>query len=640
MSDVILLNQETANQIAAGEVIERPASVIKEIVENSIDASASIIEVQVTRGGLGSIGVMDNGIGMSRDNALMSLRRHATSKISGPEDLNKISTLGFRGEALPSIASVSRLRMKTRTLHNLEGVQLKVEGGEIKECTRTGCPVGTDILIKDLFYNTPARRKFLKSTATEINRLSDIINRFALSYPHISFSLVSEGRQLLKTWGRGDLLEVISLIYGKEKARSFIPVDHEIEGYYLWGFTGKPNISRSNRRQQSFFVNGRLVKSPVITRALEDAYYTLLSKNNYPAAVLYLTVDPRLIDVNVHPAKIEVRFSEEKKVYQVVYDSVKKALKAQNLIPEIFIIDRERQQDQQIEQVLEQSTIYQDLKNINPESESESEYELSPKHNQHQEQAPAQEELKTQSQASNTFQSQAERTAQNQVQPSEITEKKPKEKYNDHDNDHDKESFSKRERKEDLSCHQIKVLGQFLGTYVLIQREGDLLIVDQHAAHERVVYEDLKDQVDQGLQCQEVIPISLEMPSGTEASIEENSSFWGNMGLIIEYFGNNTYILRSVPLLLKDIYNLKMIEDIIESFPGDEAALDQAREKVLITMACKAAYKANRKLDRTEMEALIQYLLNSNNPYTCPHGRPTMITLTEAQLEKNFRRRV
>ncbi len=621
MTDVILLDQETANQIAAGEVIERPASVIKEMVENSIDASANIIEIKVTKGGLSSIVVVDNGTGMSQENALMSLRRHATSKISGPEDLKKISTLGFRGEALPSIASVSRLRMRTRCPKNLEGIELKVEGGEIKDCTQIGCPTGTDILVEDLFYNTPVRRKFLKSTATEISRLSDIINRFALSYPHISFSLVSEGRQLLKTWGRGNLLEVISLVYGREKARSFIPVNYEVEGYSLRGFTGKPNISRSNRLQQSFFVNGRLVKSPIIIRALEEAYYTLLSRNSYPAAVLYLTVDPRVIDVNVHPTKIEVRFSEEKKVYQAVYDSIKKALKAHNLIPEVFI-NREKQEK---DQVLEQSSLYQDFIHIKPEPDNkgvdeqgqqpeEKSRECADSHN-HQ-QAQIQPQSQAQSQAT-------------QLQPEvrEIVEIP-------------KDSTVSSERKAELHHYHVKILNQFLGTYILIQKERDLLIIDQHAAHERIVYEELKGQIDKGVKYQDVIPISLEMPSGTEAVIEENRFFWEKLGLKIEYFGNNTFILRSVPLFLKEIYDLKMIEDIIDSYPGEDTALDQARENVLITMACKAAYKANQKLDRAEMEALVKLLFNSSNPYTCPHGRPTMITLTDAQLEKNFKRRV
>jgi len=597
LTDIILLDQETTNQIAAGEVIERPSSVVKELVENSIDALASKIEIEITGGGLKSIRVADNGAGMSRENAFLSLRRHATSKIKGPEDLYNISTLGFRGEALPSIASVSRLTLRTRPKDNLEGTEIIVKGGEVLKDARKGCPAGTDILVEDLFFNTPARRKFLKSEGIEVGKISDIINRLALSYPNISFSLKREGRQLLNTWGRGDMLEVISLVYGRNKARFFIPVKEEKEDCVIKGFIGSPSIYRSGRKHQTFFVNGRYVTSSLLTRALEDAFSTLLSRNCYPVAVLQLQVNPHLLDVNVHPTKIEVKFSQEDYIYQKVYEGVREALRKENLIPEVSFRNKEEEKSQVFEQ---KSFYHKGTSTTGDTGEDSREY--------------VKEEVVSalKGMAKEDF-------GEDEIEPLEAPE------------DRDQESFKK-----EVNVH---ILGNFLGTYILAQRDRELLIIDQHAAHERIIYEELKEQVISGLQHQEIIPMFLEVPSGSGIIIEENLSFWGKMGFVIEKFGTNSYVLRSVPLFLKNFYSQSLIEDIIDSFPqrGD---LEKAREEVLKTMACKASYKANYRISREEAEALVEKLFESKIPFTCPHGRPTMISLEESQLEKNFKRGV
>lgn len=583
MSDIILLDQETSDQIAAGEVIERPASVVKELVENSIDAQASKIDIEVKGGGMKGIRVVDNGRGMSKENALLSLRRHATSKIKEPADLNNINTLGFRGEALPSIASISRLTLKTRTEESLEGTELVVEGGVIEKNISTGCPPGTDIQVEALFFNTPARRKFMKSSGVEMSKISDIINRLALSYPHISFSLKKEKSQLLKTWGRGDLLEVISLVYGQNKARFFVPVKGGQEDCLIKGYVGSPTLYRSSRKHQSFFVNGRYVKSTLLSRALEEAYSTLLSRNCYPLGVLQIWINPQLIDVNVHPTKIEVKFSQEDYIYQRVLVEVREALKKQNLVPEVTFRKREREGGQ----VFEQRSLYEGPWNTETKGYREERRE--------EESLPFQEE-----------------------------------------------SFPRGKEEEYSSQRKgggISVLGNFLGTYILAQRDRELLIVDQHAAHERIMYEELKKQVDNGVQYQEIIPLFLEVPSGSEVVIHENRTFWEKLGFSLEKFGGNCFLLRSVPLSLRNIYSPSLIEDIIDSFP-QKTDLEQAQEEVIKTMACKASYKANHKITREEGEELLRNLFNCKIPYTCPHGRPTMISLEENQLEKNFKRSI
>ncbi|MDO9573400.1 MAG: DNA mismatch repair endonuclease MutL, partial [Candidatus Contubernalis sp.] len=335
MSGIIILDPETVNQIAAGEVIERPASVIKELVENSIDASAEKIDIEVKGGGLSSIRIVDNGTGMSRQDALLALERHATSKIKRAEDLQRIQTLGFRGEALSSIAAVSRLRLRTRLEGELSATEMTVVGGEVSGVYEKGCPVGTEVLVDELFFNTPARRKFLKKPSLETARISDLVNRMAMSYPTISFSLTIDERQVLKTRGSGDLLEIIAQVYGREKARQFILVNFKQDSWKVNGFTGKPSLCRSNRSQQSFFINNRYIKSIVISRALEEAYGTLLLKNYYPSAVLFITVEPENVDVNVHPGKAQVRFADEKEIHRLIFQSIKESLKKHTLIPEV-----------------------------------------------------------------------------------------------------------------------------------------------------------------------------------------------------------------------------------------------------------------------------------------------------------------
>lgn len=666
MAEVVLLDQETANRIAAGEVIERPYSVVKELIENSIDAQADLLEIEVKGGGLDFIRVVDNGTGMSQKNALTALCRHATSKIRGAGDLKLVKTLGFRGEALPSIASVSHLRLRTRRAGDLAGTEMMAEGGNIVKCLQKGCPKGTEVLVRNLFYNTPARRKFLKSTASEVSKISDIVNRLALSFPGISFSLVCEGRHLLKTWGRGSLLEVISMVYGRDKVRHYIPVVYNNGSYAVSGYIAKPILSRSNRSYQSFFINGRFIRSSLLSRSLEDAYGTLLSRNTYPMAVLNLEVEPQKIDINVHPAKIEVRFAEEKVLYQVINDSVRAALKKQNLVPEYQgtgNINRKK--------LFKQSSFYSDVSSkagdILPDSAGRRDEDvISDGVLREEKRTGGTQFISTAEEGGESVLKEESGAAQGQVRPSEETaagaaqiEKTgvlTDENYAVGEKDghiyveQAEQNYSADRQKRETSNFiaesawsikntVFKILNQFLGTYILIQRGRDLLLIDQHAAHERVIYDRLKEEVTQSIISQEIIPQILELTSGTEMLAEENRHFWEELGFKIEPFGNNSYILRSVPLVMKDIYSLDLLEDIIHSYPGQATNLEVARDDVLKVIACKAAFKANQKLPAEEMEMLVKQLFETKEPYTCPHGRPTMIVITESDLEKNFKRR-
>lgn len=588
MSGIIILDPETINQIAAGEVIERPASVVKELVENSIDAAAQRIDIEIKGGGLTSIKIIDNGTGMSRQDALLAVQRHATSKIKFAQDLQHIHTLGFRGEALCSIAAVSRLRFRTCLQGELSGTEMCIEGGKLTGTYEIGCPVGTEVRVEDLFFNTPARRKFLKKPSLETGRITDLVNRIAMSYPTISFSLSVEGRQVLKTRGSGNLLEIISQVYGREKTRHFIPVEYEQGSWRVFGYTGKPYLSRSNRSQQNFFINNRVVKSGVVSRALEEAYGTLLARNSYPAAVLFITVEPESVDVNVHPGKVEVRFADEKEIHRLIFNSITEALKNINLMPEITVPQKTR------EKIFEQVSIY--------------------------------------SKGENTKKQGYSHRVGHQGKASEIEQ----------DTAEDSESLqhiSSLDEKE-AAVEDFKVLGQFLGTYILAQRGQDLLLVDQHAAHERILYEKLKGEFNREIKVQEIIPMVLELPAGTGLMAEDILEFCRGLNFQMELFGSDSLVLRGVPHFIKDIYHIKLVEELICSFCSGGENQERAKEESIIMMACKAACKANMKMTPEGMEALIVDLFKTEVPYTCPHGRPTMIVLTQDELETSFKRRL
>ncbi len=649
MSQIIILDPETINQIAAGEVIERPVSVVKELVENSIDASAEKIDIEITGGGLESIKITDDGIGMSGQDSRMAVLPHATSKIKSLEDLQQVETLGFRGEALSSIAAVSRLRIRTCRKGDLSGTEMCTRGGEITGIYEIGFSAGTEVLVEDLFFNTPARRKFLKKPALETRRITELVNRMVMSYPGISFSLKVEGRQVLKTRGSGSLMEIISQVYGREKTRFFIPVDYKQEDrpWKVWGYTAKPYFSRSNRSFQNLFVNNRLVKSGVISRALEEAYGTLLPRNSYPAVVLFISLEPESVDVNVHPGKAEVRFADEKEIHRLIFEAINKALKNHNLIPEFNRPVKSR------EKIFEQASIY-------PQGEKKSQGNCRDFHHQDQQRGDLHQrnknvevekniDLRIDEAAGSPYlkidgspKNAAEMTASVETPQGDADVGIPSKEHElpvRADNQH--------QLKDDVEEIEdnLKIFGQFSGTYILAQRNQDLLLIDQHAAHERIIYEKLKEQFYGETIVQEIIPTVLELPAGTALMMEDILDFCRKLNFQVETFGSDSLVLRGVPHCIKDIYHVKLVEELISSFLNQENLnqeknLRVARDESIIMMACKAACKANYKMTPEAMDALLVDLLKTEVPYTCPHGRPTMIVLTRGELEKNFKRRL
>lgn len=576
MGKIIVLDEVTANQIAAGEVVERPAAVVKELVENAIDAGALRIDISVTGGGRESIRVADNGSGMAPEDVLLSLQRHATSKIREVSDLDTILSLGFRGEALPSIASVSHLRLVTRRPQDLSGVKVEVHGGKEHELTDTGCPAGTEVLVRDLFYNTPARLKFLKSEGAETARVVDTVQRLALAWSNISFSLSVGGREQLVTPGNGKLLDAIYQILGRQNGRQFIPLEWHGPLLSLQGYISRPSLSRANRNLQYFFVNNRPVRSPLLSDALQTAYQTLLPGNRFPAAVVSVHTDPQGIDINIHPAKREIRFNNEREVYRQFLAGIRHALQSVSLVGEVS--------------------------------------------------AP--------------FTASARETAAGQQYACYF----PPLRYSAAETGRDavlevgfpiKDGFFS----DKSTFPLLRLIGQFQATYILAQTDsGDLYLVDQHAAHERVTYEMFKCDLEaEKMPVQQILPQTLELDPRASASLAASLKIFLKLGLTFETFGNNTFILRTVPLFYRKCINQEDILDLV-SCTGESGKEDVLYEQILRVMACKAAIKANQVLSREEMVSLLKNLSETEQPWTCPHGRPTTLVFTGTMVAKNFRR--
>jgi len=602
---VKVLDPSVANQIAAGEVIERPASVVKELIENAIDAGSTIISIAVENGGIDLIRVADNGSGMSREDATLALQRHATSKIVNTSDLTSLSTLGFRGEALPSIAAVSKLEVFTRLPEAIEATKITVKGGIIQSIEPAGAPAGTVVNVRDLFFNTPARKKFLKSPVAEFGQIIDIVNKLALAYPQIAFHLVHNQREYLSTTGRGNLLDTIMQIYGKEVARQLITLNYHHNGCVIKGFIGKPSLNRANRNQQVFFVNGRYIKSRLISNALEDAYHTLLMLNRYPFAILSIHLPSSELDVNVHPAKIEIRFSDEKTVYEKIHTAVKQALQSASLIPEVSLETAEPKiAALKTEQ---QSLAIDDIKH-NQISEDVS---FSHRNNLLNESPAAYRHLLTEKQVVN-----AQVSSESQTELEES-------------------SAQKRDRLFLLP------IGQIDNTYIIAQGDACMFIIDQHAAHERVLYEQYMQQNNKAINIQELLfPLSIELSPVEYSVVNENKSCFRELGFVIDEFGMNSILIRGIPVSLNSSSCLEVVKELIEyvmqNYRGKSPA--EMKEGMIITMACKAAIKAGKRLDSSEINDLINQLLSTSNPYTCPHGRPTLIKMTVYELEKKFKR--
>ena len=736
MGIIHVLDTELSNKIAAGEVVERPASVAKELVENSIDAGATTITIELRNGGVSYLRVTDNGKGMNKDDAGICFLRHATSKIQTDEDLDAIYTLGFRGEALSSIGAVAQVSLYTKQKDG-EGICVTCCGGEILSSEEAGIPDGTSVIVENLFYNTPARLKFLKKDATEAGYITDIITRCIFAHPEISFRLIVNGKEKLFSPGDSNLKNSVYTAYGKDYAKGMLEVDYEANGVHVTGLIGKGNISRPNRNYQSFFVNKRYIKSAMIFRAVEDAYKNQIMIGKFPVAVLNIEINPQLMDINVHPTKLEVKFANEKDVRNAVYYGVKNALYALPNVPEITRVDEETgeilfERDTSKEQ-LDLSEIAKNLpKNIkeypkketsqrpknkfkiNLNGEDESSYitgsDLKSNDKQKKDKYikdnksninPFSESVKrafndgifgepvyqeeegkpivsigiTKQIASNDeeqvssilsfndaaadekiIESGAEkRIGENDesiVESTEAAEQQPelvekseefKAEITDAAEFRSEAAYtSETDEPENIFNEEyFRVAGQIFDTYIIVEKDNKMLLIDQHAAHERLMYEELrKDMAQKQVMSQMLIePVIVRLSSNEFSEFEECKETLYDMGFECEVFGDSEVIIRGVPgeLEASEADEL-LVELITNSSKSKHELITEKYERMLYTIACKAAIKANHRLSKVEMEQLVRRIFALKNINTCPHGRPIVITMSKKEIEKEFKR--
>lgn len=773
MGQIIVLDENTSNKIAAGEVVERPASVIKELVENSIDAGAANISVDIRNGGISYIKVTDNGSGMDEDDVEIAFERHATSKIKRAEDLDSIITMGFRGEALASIAAVSSVELQTKTANSTYGMYVHIVGGAFKEVRQTGCPVGTTFIVKDLFFNTPARYKFLKKDSTEATYISDTISRIALGNPNIAFKLTSGKSTLVHTPGNNDLKSAIYCIYGKEIIKELLEVEYQDERFKISGYVGKPESARANRNFQSLYINKRYVKSRTVSYAVEQAYSSILMKSKFPFFVLNIELNPGLVDANVHPAKMDVRFADESYLSRAIYMAVSKALNSSNLFNPVSVPAKDRelfkiktthnQKDYVQEQLIKQKKSRNetaDFTVVTTNSQSklqntldtaliEQKKYIQPQYNEF---AASKEKAMALNDVSNSdidksyeirmFSKALEPLARNDIKNVSVNTGKASTDHLDKtdyasgsisennyvnqdmrcpnntvsDNVNDKNSYNaldilftdknlncnteidadgifdtisrencthsldskngrsgtfvasdKEHRKEDsletiegiqklyntgslsasntektqLELTDMKYIGQAFSTYIILQNGDELVMIDQHAAHERILFEKLKTKFETQENTTQLLlePVVVQLQAVELDTIKTNIHLFNKIGFVFEDFGNNSIILRGIPYLMegyspKEIF-LELADKIQESVkPVNTPVADE----IIHTIACKAAIKANKKLDNKEVHQLLTELAKTGSRYTCPHGRPTVVRLTKYEIEKMFKR--
>lgn len=641
MGKIQVLDGETINKIAAGEVVERPSSVVKELVENAIDAGASAVTVEIQDGGTTLIRITDNGSGMEKEDISMAFLRHSTSKIRTADDLLTIGSLGFRGEALSSIAAVSQVELLTKTPHAMTGCRYRIEGGIEKAMEDIGCPDGTTFIVRQLFYNTPARKKFLKSNMTEAGYINDLMIRLAMSHPEISFKFINNRQTKLNTSGNGKLKDILYHIYGRDVSSNLLPVDRHDTGIHLYGFIGKPLICRGNRSFENYFINGRYIKSPIITQAIEEAYKTFTMVHKFPFAALHFELDTKELDVNVHPTKMEVRISHGQELYQFVCETLKNTLCGRELIPEV------------------KPDIKPTVKQLIPPSVKPAAASYVPA--SHPKEKPDKKTIvpKKPPEPFETHRIQAEKQIEKTIEkPSEkpilqkpsapVPEKKAEISYPEPV----KKPVSKVKEyaqyelfetglltKEARPKH--KLVGQVFDTYWIVEYDGKMFIIDQHAAHEKVLYEKLMKRFKENKPSVQMLqpPMILSLTMTEAELIEDHMKDFKAMGFEFESFGGKEYALRGIPSDLYGFTGKDMVTELLDTLAGasERMRTDFIADRIA-TMACKAAVKGNMRISTKEADALIEELLQAENPYTCPHGRPTIISMTKTELEKKFKR--
>lgn len=649
MQQIQLLDKQTINKIAAGEVVESPKSVVKELTENAMDAGASTVTVEIRDGGISYIRITDNGCGIPKAQVKEAFLRHATSKLTQIEDLEHIYTMGFRGEALASIAAVAQVEMLTKTKDEAIGTKIEIEGGEVKSIQDAACTDGTTVIVKNLFYNVPARRKFLKKPAKESGYVADLMNQLALGHAEISFCYINNDTTILQTSGNGDGKAAIFYVYGKEAAKSMLEISYAKNGYRLTGWIGKPELSRGNRNYENLYINGRYIKNKIVSSAVEEAYKTRIMIGKFPVYVLYLEVDAAEVDVNVHPAKLEVRFQDEHAIYDFFYDAVCQALEKEVFIPQASW-DKQpalRIQPEHAESVViaeqRESELSASKFVIEQIQEKEPDFALNPDVSEEQIQNKSVDQL-------------LQRKEKDVCRIQQMTVPLQKETSVIHDDFIVEETHTQKVQNEKLQqntavqseeikkepfFHNYKIIGQLFRTYWMVEQGDSVYLIDQHAAHERILYEKLMQQfknakvVSQRL----ITPLMLHLTQSEIQILEENHELLENFGFGLEHFPNGVYGLQAVPVLLKEPSGVGFFTEILDAL-AEGRVRDVYDTKILAvaTMACKAAVKAHDKLSIQEAQALIVQLLELENPFTCPHGRPTIVALSRYELEKKFKR--
>lgn len=662
MPQIQVLDQITIDKIAAGEVIERPASIVKELVENSIDAKAASVTVEIQDGGISLIRVTDNGSGIEREDIRNAFLRHSTSKIRKVEDLAHIASLGFRGEALSSISAVTRTELITKTKEDTFGTRYVIEGGVEQSLEDAGAPDGTTFLVRQLFYNVPARRKFLKTPMTEAGHVQDLLMRLALSHPEVAFTFINNGQTKMRTSGNGKLKDVIYSIYGREAAANLIELDYSMDGLVMKGYLGKPVITRGNRNFENYFVNGRYVKNAMLSKAIEDAYKDFLMQHKFPFVVIHFQVDGEKIDVNVHPTKMEMRFQRQQDVYNIVYEGVHRTLLEPELIPQVeapapkvisqpksespFLLNPKtapqpmEKKPEEKEEPHDEAYFMKKMKErVLSYHQRNSSAEVAKKEQIFRPQAQA-ERIKDALARAKEVEKQPQKQAEEQpelIRETPVYETKPVTEEKAEQLNLFEEHLLKREKKAEY-----KLIGQVFETYWLVEFENSLYIIDQHAAHERVLYErTLKEMKNREFTAQYLSPPIILSLSMQEAQVlNENMDRFTRIGFEIEPFGGEEYAVRAIPDNLFGIAKkellLEMLDDLADGI--STSMTPELIDEKVASMSCKAAVKGNNRLSAQEADALIGELLLLENPYHCPHGRPTIIAMTQRELEKKFKR--
>ena len=643
MAKIQLLDQKTIDNIAAGEVIERPASVVKELVENAVDAKANAVTVEIKDGGMTLIRVTDNGIGIPKDQVKTAFLRHATSKIRSVEDLLSVSSLGFRGEALSSISAVAQVELVTKTAESFSGVSYKIYGGEEEAFDDIGAPDGTTFLVKNLFYNTPARRKFLKSATTEAGYVEQMMVHIALSHPEISFKFIHNNKNKIYTSGNGKVKDIIYHIYGRDVAGALIPLEAQNEDVKVTGFVAKPYVSRGNRNYESYFINGRYIKSSIIYKAIEEGYRTFTMKHRYPFVCLDFKIDQELLDVNVHPTKMEIRFRNGREIYELVVDAVRAALLQKDLVQDVL---RETPKKKELPKTKE-------VKKPEPFEVNRRKEEVQKVDQQGQ---GVQQQVEKQRQAVQQQKEKPSHPVKKTLTASESSKNTKKPTYAGLNYNTQKKEFPQY-KTDELSSNQMtlredpvfsvqarpdrKILGQLFKTYWLIEYEDQLFIMDQHAAHEKVNYERLmKNFKEKEIYSQRLEPPMVVTVSMTEAeALTRYKDAFAGLGFTIESFGGNEYCIREVPANLYGIGERDLFMELLDAVSQENGTLDtEVIASKIATMACKMSIKGNQRVSLMEVEHLLDELMKLENPYQCPHGRPTIIKMSKYEIDKKFKR--